>query len=342
MIALSSVAQRLPMPVTFRVARLVGAGWYLAAPRRRSLARANLLRVCRYLVEAGMARPGVAAASRDPRALERLLRSAFQHFALYYLEVLLLPRYTATYVLDHLAIDDPALVEALMGENGPGHHAIFVAMHFGALEIPSLYITQVRGIPIVAPMETLDNAPLQDALLRARARTAITILPLRGSGPALAAAFAAGSSIGLVADRDIRHSGTVVDFFGHPAPLPTGPAIFAVESGAALMVVAARRTRPGEYAGAVIPIEMPGTGSRRERVRLTVQAMAHAMERLVAAAPEQWWTIFFPVWPDLRMAAGTTAPAARDAFDAPTARGTHAAPDGEEPTSGSGTADVRQ
>jgi hypothetical protein len=28
-------------------------------------------------------------------------------------------------------------------------------------------------------------------------------------------------------------------------------------------------------------------------------ALAAAMEEAVAVAPEQWWSIFFPIWPDL-------------------------------------------
>jgi hypothetical protein len=27
--------------------------------------------------------------------------------------------------------------------------------------------------------------------------------------------------------------------------------------------------------------------------------LAAAFERVVAVAPEQWWAVFFPIWPDL-------------------------------------------
>jgi hypothetical protein len=27
--------------------------------------------------------------------------------------------------------------------------------------------------------------------------------------------------------------------------------------------------------------------------------MAAAFEEAIAAAPEQWWAVFFPIWPDL-------------------------------------------
>ena len=30
-----------------------------------------------------------------------------------------------------------------------------------------------------------------------------------------------------------------------------------------------------------------------------MEGEARAFERLVAAAPEQWWALLFPIWPDL-------------------------------------------
>ncbi len=33
--------------------------------------------------------------------------------------------------------------------------------------------------------------------------------------------------------------------------------------------------------------------------------LAAAFETLIADAPDQWWAIFFPIWPDLEAGAGT-------------------------------------
>jgi hypothetical protein len=57
-------------------------------------------------------------------------------------------------------------------------------------------------------------------------------------------------------------------------------------------------------------------------------AIADAFERIVEAAPEQWWAVFFPIWPDLEVAAADEA--ARD-----TSR-TGAAVDTETPTAVAG------
>ncbi|HEY8817954.1 MAG TPA: hypothetical protein VIM25_03955 [Candidatus Limnocylindrales bacterium] len=40
----------------------------------------------------------------------------------------------------------------------------------------------------------------------------------------------------------------------------------------------------------------------------TMTRLATAFEELIADAPEQWWAVFFPIWPDLEAeAAGERA-----------------------------------
>ena len=41
--------------------------------------------------------------------------------------------------------------------------------------------------------------------------------------------------------------------------------------------------------------------------------LAAAFEELIADAPEQWWAVFFPIWPDLEAGATREAGAAQEA-----------------------------
>jgi KDO2-lipid IV(A) lauroyltransferase len=98
-----------------------------------------------------------------------------------------------------------------------------------------------------------------------------------------------------------------VPFFGAPALLPPGPAFLAVETGRPIYVAAVRRAGNGRYLGRLERVETaPGT-DRRARIAATTASIAQAMERAIAVAPEQWWSILAPVWPDLdaRAIAGT-------------------------------------
>ena len=77
------------------------------------------------------------------------------------------------------------------------------------------------------------------------------------------------------------------------------------------MWVAAAGGRGGRYRGRLIPVRRPQTGTRRERVTAMTTAMAAAFEDLLEDAPEQWWGVFFPIWPDLGRAAAGRAEAGR-------------------------------
>jgi KDO2-lipid IV(A) lauroyltransferase len=127
----------------------------------------------------------------------------------------------------------------------------------------------------------------------------VRIVGLREARRELLAALRGGTSVGLVGDRDITGGGLPVDLFGAPANLPVGPALLAVESGAPLYVVGVRRVGIGRYVGRLDRVHVPGDGSRRDRVTAAMAGIAAAFERIVAIAPEQWWAVFFPIWPDL-------------------------------------------
>ena len=181
------------------------------------------------------------------------------------------------------------------GSRGP---LIVVGLHFGSIEIPALWAT-MRGVPMTAPMETVADAHVQAYFQRTRGRTGLKLIPLEGAAARLRAALAQGETIALVADRALSGTGARVELFGAQARLPLGPAVLALETGAPTWLVATRRLGGGEFRAHLERIEMPEQGSSRERLSAFLVAEAGAFERAVAAAPEQWWALFFPIWDDI-------------------------------------------
>ncbi len=293
---LAAVLLALPDRALHRAAMAAGAACYLLMPERRALARANLARVCASLAARGLGGPRVTAAAGGGPALDRMLRAAFGHWLRSYLEVLTAPRYTARYVGERLTFDDRALVDTAFDEIRAGRRTIFVAAHFGSMEVPGLFASLELGIPTVAPMETIANRPLNDWLARRRGTDAIRAVPLEGAARELRGALRRGELVALVADRDITGNGRPTALFGAPASLPIGPAVLADESGAAVYVVGVRRTAPGEYRARLIRLpEAPGR-SLRQRVDAFLANEVAALELLIADAPAQWWTVLFPIW----------------------------------------------
>jgi KDO2-lipid IV(A) lauroyltransferase len=149
-------------------------------------------------------------------------------------------------------------------------------------------------------METVENPDLQAYFMRTRTKAGLTLVPTQGAGRVLAARLEAGEAVAIVADRVVSGNGARVEFFGAPARLPLGPAVLALETSAPAWAVATRRTGWGDYRAELERIQLPDDGTRRERLAAFMANQARAFERLIAAAPEQWWAIFFPIWDDQR------------------------------------------
>jgi len=307
LIAASWLVCHLPEAPLVRLAEFAGDLWYRATPDRAAQARRNLRRVATALASDGRGSAAVRAAATDPRALERLVRRAYRHAARYYLEVARTPAIRPQEIATRMTIENPVVVDAAFA----GDAVIFVGLHFGSLELPGLLLASRVG-GAVAPMETIDDPGLQAWFVRTRGAMGIRIVGLREARRELLSALRGGTSVGLVGDRDLTGGGILTTLFGAPATLPLGPAMLAVESGATPYVVGVRRTTPGRYLGRLETVVVPGSGSRRERVTATTTALATAFERIIEDAPEQWWAVFFPIWPDLEAEAAATAGAASD------------------------------
>ena len=305
---LSWIACRLPEGVAIALAEVVGWVWSKVAPARAEQARRNYRRVAAALDAEDRGSARVRAAAHDRRALDRLVAVSFQHDAQYYLEVLRVPSLTPAIFDRRVVIETPDTVEDAFS----GGAVIFVSAHFGPIELPALYLAHRSGRPFHAPMEAVDDPALQGWFERTRGSLGVTIVGLRAARRELQAALRAGGAVGIVADRDISGGGIAVPFFGAPAPMPIGPALLALETGARLYAVGVRRLPDRRVAGRLLAVPVASEGSRRERIVATLTAMAAAFEDLIGDAPEQWSGAFFPIWPDLAGAAvpeRDTAPA---------------------------------
>lgn len=303
------LAPKLPRRLLVAAAGLAGEARYRLKPVAAARARRNLVRIAGWLAANDLGPAKARAAAHDPRALERLVRSAFRHHARYYVELVLMPSITSAEMERRLTLSDPALIAEAMR---PNHSAIIVGLHYGAVELPGLLISSRTGKRTVTPMEDLEDPEIQAWITRTRGSAGFHLVGLREARRELSAALRRGETVGLVADRDVTGSGVEVELFGAPARLPIGPALLALEFDVPVYVGAVRRVGHGGYRGDIVALEAPPPGTRREQVRALLSAEARAFERIIAVAPEQWWGLFSPIWPDLE-AAGRAGAGEREA-----------------------------
>jgi lauroyl/myristoyl acyltransferase len=296
LLAAARVLGALPEPPLVAAADSIGELWYRIAPDRAAQARANLRRVCEALDAQERGTRLARRAATDPAALERLVRACFRQAARYYLEVARTGSYDVDTAVSRVDVETPGEVrDALMS----GQPVVLIGMHFGALELPAIYVAHLVGRPVTAPMEDVADPALRRWFMTSRGRVGMTIVPMKDARRPLLAALRRGESIGLVNDRDITGTGIPTPFFGAPAPVSPGASILALETGTQVYVGAARRTGGGRYSAKLVAVPLPETGTRKERVVALTTAIAGGFETLIADAPEQWWGAMHPIWPDL-------------------------------------------
>jgi KDO2-lipid IV(A) lauroyltransferase len=277
------VVALLPSRVAYALADLAGDAWHRLAPSRRRLVEANLARVC-----AATGRP------TSGRAFQAMVRTAFRNHARYYLEVLRVTHYPRDRFDEIVDVPDWASFQPRLA-GGP---AMLVSWHLGNFEPFGIYLA-AHGLRPLAPVEEIEPRALFEFLAERRGGGGLELVGIGKARRALVDRLRSGGLVAIIGDRDLTGDGQEVTMFGHPTTMPIGPAWLAVNHGAALLAGRCLRIGPDRFRAEGTFLELPGTGGRREDVRVMVERVAAAAERDIAEAPEQWWGAFQKFWPDV-------------------------------------------
>ncbi len=281
--ATSGALQRIPTGVSLPVARSLFLGGYWAWPQKRHIIQANAARVL--------------GLPDDHPDVKRLARRMYRTYAEFVVELMRLPG---------LAADAPTRLVHEAGErsgasflglwerySAEGRGIIGVTGHIGSIEVMAGAFA-AQGLPTYGLADDTAYPELFALLNRSRARWKVGIIPWRNLRETFRV-LRLPAVLGLVVDWGYRRDDIPVTLFDRWTTLPAGPALLAGRTRAVIVPVVNRRQPDGTYiATHDEPIEVPG--SSPADIRRATQAVADALERMVAAAPDQWYT-FKPVWP---------------------------------------------
>jgi KDO2-lipid IV(A) lauroyltransferase len=273
-----SLVRRLPERLAYAVFDLIAD---VAARRGGSgvaRMRANFARV----------RPELDAAG-----LDALVRAGLRSYFRYWCEAFRLPDLTEADLVARVRTLGDAPVRAHLGAGKP---AVMFLGHMGNWDLAGAWST-TQLAPVTTVAERLKPEELYDEFLGFRERLGMRILPLTGGSDVfreLTKALRASAFVALLADRDLTAGGVEVDFCGHRARMAVGPAALAVTTGAALHPVSVHYERRATGRGYELVIvfhdrvEVPATGTTREKVAMMTQACADALTDAVREHTEDW------------------------------------------------------
>ncbi|MEV6160830.1 phosphatidylinositol mannoside acyltransferase [Streptomyces sp. NPDC052052] len=274
---------------------LYGLGWAavkkLPEPAARSLFRTIADQAWKkrgkgvLRLEANLARvvPGASEAR-----LAALSRAGMRSYMRYWMESFRLPTWSPDRIKASIDVTD---VHLLTDGLATGRGVILALPHLGNWDLAGAWVTTDLKVPFTTVAERLRPESLYDRFVAYREGLGMEVLPHSGGAAfgTLARRLRAGGLVCLVADRDLSASGVEVTFFGDRARMPAGPALLAQQTGALLLpVTLAYDDTPVMKARVHPPVEVPGTGSRREKTSSMTQALADAFAIGIAEHPEDW------------------------------------------------------
>jgi lauroyl/myristoyl acyltransferase len=233
----------------------------------------------------------VAGPARTEPEMDALVAAAMRSYARYWLETFRLPKMNRTAVAARAGRQTFG-TEHLDAAVAAGRGFILALPHTGNYDVAGLWLIERYGKPFTTVAERLNPASLFDRFVAYRQSIGMEVLALTGGEQPptaiLTERLKAGGGVCLVADRDLSQHGVEVDFFGERARLPSGPALLAATTGAALLPVGLWFTPDGGWGQQIMaPVERP-PGRLRDQVHTGTQRLADAFAQLISEHPSDW------------------------------------------------------
>jgi KDO2-lipid IV(A) lauroyltransferase len=269
---LNLVGRVMPRGAITPLGRAIGGAAYHVMPRYRKVARANLLRA--YGDE------------WDESRRETVARQSFQHMGLTAIEFFLRqPGISGEDVEREVRFVGQEHYEEVFAR---GSGAILVTAHYGNWEMMGPRLIRA-GYRVGAVSRTADDPGLERMIEEIRTRCGLQQIPRRQAARQGLAALRRNEILAILLDQNTMEGGVFVPFFGLPASTATGPAVFALKTGAALVPTFCIREADRTFTmKAWPPIYPEPTGDRAaDTLRLTA-AVTRAIEMQIRERPEQW------------------------------------------------------
>lgn len=229
--------------------------------------------------------------------LDALLRRAVASYTRYWREAFQLP------TMDPAEVDrrtDTVGWENVERPLADGRGVVLALTHSGNWDAAAVVYCKARGLPMTTVAERLRPESLFARFKAYRESLGMDVVPLTGgdepSTAVLKRVLKAGETITLLGDRDLQGNGVEVRLCGGRTTMPSGPALMALQTNAALIPLELGFT-PDGWRNVYYPeIVMPGDGRLRERVMYGIDQLAEIYTDLIRRNPQDWHMLQ-KIWP---------------------------------------------
>lgn len=269
-VLLYSVSWIIPLSWGYRLCELLGGITCRVLPKYRRIAMDNLK----------------LAFGEEMTEAERgaVCRGMFVHLVKNLYEFFLFPRLSKDDIVSMVSFDGSRVRELTASGKG----AVMLTAHFGNWELLGARVV-AEGFELTVIGKDMHDEWMTRLMIRLRSSTGVKNLK-KGKGVFKPVTKALGRNelVGLLADQNAGAEGIYRNFFGVPASVFTGPAVFAAVSGAVIIPIFCIRNHDDSHKVVMYdPICMTNKDNTAE-IDNYLDKYTECMEKIIRKHPEQW------------------------------------------------------
>jgi lauroyl/myristoyl acyltransferase len=271
------LSRALSLRFGYALAGLVARIMYFTDPRGRAAVMSNIGRI--------LASDGRQCSKKK---LQRMGRETYRNFGKYLIEFFKIRGLAPPEVRRMVRIEGEEHVRAALAT---GRGIIALTAHIGNWEIGGTVMATL-GYPLHAVFLPLRDPRTAALWAERRRQKGYRIIPFGRAAAQVLSLLRNGKLVGMVADIDFSLNDDVMDFFGHPARLPAGPARIALKTDAVVLPAFIVRMPDNTFLFRFHePIDPRAEGS----VRAVRERIREVLEKELVANPTQWF-VFVDFW----------------------------------------------
>jgi len=285
----------------------------MALPVESSYAIARIAADCCYLLKGSdriALTKNIRMVVRDSLTddqLQRIVRESFRNFAKYLVDFFRSKKIDKEYIDKNIKIEGAENIEDAKSDN---KGVIFLSAHIGNWELGGAVLS-LTGYPVNAVVLTHKNKRINDFFTRQRLNGKMVPIEIGASLRSCYNTLKGNGFLALLGDRDFTKNGIWIDFFGHQAMMPKGPAALSYRMGS--VVVPAFMVRDDHDKFKLIigkpirpeRIRKKGPGANRAgkdddeelAIRCFAKKYIAVLEEYIRKYPSQWYA-FREIWRD--------------------------------------------
>lgn len=269
--AFGSVVRLLPLKLIHYAGNAVARLFYPLLTSRKKVALRNLRN---------------AFPEMEESRREQIAFRSFQSVCTTFLELLWFPNFTKETIRDRVRIENPELLVQLQAQK---KGIIFLTAHYGSWELAIQAIAAQTNIAVCTIAKTQSNLLVDDKINHWREMLGLKIVPMGVSVREILRTLQNKGIVALAADQTAAKESVAVEFFGREVPTFQGPAVFALKTGAPIVLGCTVRQEKGDYTMhlVVVPSDDLQTASEENILELT-RRQVKATEEMIRKRPEQW------------------------------------------------------